>query len=711
MSLHAAPVAKKIPTERQFHGDTYVDQYEWLRDKENPEVLAHLAAENDWTAERTAHLGNLTEQLVSEIAARTQQTDVSLPQRDGQWWYFRRTWEGKQFPALYRVPDHGYRPSFAELEGAALVWDGNALADGQEFFSTSGFVPSPDGTRGALGVDYSGDEHFTIRVFAIDSGEVIDDAVVGTGYGLAWTADSTGIVYTKVDAAWRQYQVWLHTIGTHTSMDTLLYQEDDDRFDVIVNPSRDGHWIVVWSASTNTREVHLVATAQPHAEPILVCARIPGLDYTVEPAEDHLLVVHNSNSPDFELAAAPIRTSTPKEWITLLEPEEGERITDVDAFRDFAAISLRSGGEPRIRVMRRIDRRTHHIPDTGIYREPHERTIWEESVPIPSEELATTELYPTPCWESPEVIYTTESLLTPPTQFSYTVDSGEVRAVKVQETPGYDRGRYALRGVSVTAADGTPLPLTIAYRSDIQPDGHNPGYIYGYGSYEVSNDPYFWPGFVSLLDRGVVIGWTHVRGGGEMGRSWYEDGRLLSKKNTFTDFIDCARWLITSGWVAPDRLAAEGRSAGGLLMGAVANMAPETFRAIHAGVPFVDALTTILNPDLPLTSGEWEEWGNPIESEEVYAYMKSYSPLENVRAVEYPAILATTSLNDIRVFYVEPTKWVQVLREKALNDPLARPIVEKIEMVAGHAGQSGRYNRWRQQAFIYAWLLDQIGVH
>ena len=704
------PVAAKKPTERHFHGDLFIDNYEWFRDKTNEELLSHLEAENAWTEERTSHLAGLQEQFLSELISRTQETDTSLPWRDGHWWYFRRTWEGKEYPALYRVPEGEGRPSFDQLDQAALVWDGNQLAEGQEFFGTSEFVVSPDGQLGALGVDFSGDEHFTVRIFRIDTGEVVDDAVVGAGYGLAWTADSTGIVYSRVDSAWRQFQTWLHTIGRPTSQDRLLFQEDDERFEVIHAPSRDGQWIVIQSASRTTTEVRLVATAQPYSDPILVCARIPGLDYSVEPAEDHLLVVHNSDSRDFSLSAAPIRTSTPKEWIALFAPEPGERVNDVDAFRDFAVISLRSGGEARLRVMRRIDRNHGNVRESVVYREPHERTIWEDSVPVPSEALATTELYANPWWETKEIVYTTESLLTPPTQSSYTVERGEVTVLKVQDAPGYDRHRFTQQGIMVPSRDGTEIPMTIAYRADIEPNGHNPGYIYGYGSYEVSNDPYFWPGFVSLMERGVVVAWTHIRGGGEMGRAWYEDGRLLSKKNTFTDFIDCATWLQDSGWVAKDRLAADGRSAGGLLMGAVANMAPSVFRAIHAGVPFVDALTTILNPDLPLTVGEWEEWGNPIESSEVYEYMKSYSPVENVQKVEYPAILATTSLNDIRVFYVEPTKWVQVLREKALNDPIERPILEKIEMVAGHAGKSGRYNRWRNQAFIFTWLLDQIGV-
>ena len=335
---------------------------------------------------------------------------------------------------------------------------------------------------------------------------------------------------------------------------------------------------------------------------------------------------------------------------------------------------------------------------------------WTTPAIIPSEPLASIEVDENYEWEACEVVCSLQSLLTPPTQFGYAPVTGEKRLLKELEVPNYDRDAYTQEGVWVETDDGALVPMTVVHRADLKPDYTNPGYIYGYGSYEISMDPVFRPSFISILQRGVVVAFAHPRGGGEMGRAWYEEGRLLKKRNTFTDFIACARWLRTSGWVAEGRLAAEGRSAGGLLMGAVANLAPSEFRAIHAGVPFVDALTTILKPELPLTVGEWEEWGNPIESEEVYRYMQSYSPTENVGRREYPAILATTSLNDIRVLYVEPTKWVQILRDRATNDPIERPILEKIEMVAGHGGKSGRYDAWRERAFEIAWMLDQLGV-
>ena len=751
-----APIAKKIPTTRTFHGDSYVDNYEWLRDKNSYDVLDLLEAENAWTAERTAHIYPLQEAIVDEIASRTRENDTTAPVRQGDWWYVTRTWEGKQYPATFRLPinssDPARRPVFDGSEH--LVWDGNSLGEGAEFFAISSFAPSPDGRLGALGVDFTGDEHFRLRIFDIETGAVIDDAVSGLGYGLAWTSDSNAVVYSRVDDSWRMWQIWLHRIGSPTWEDKLLFQEDDERFEAFHWASRDGRWIVLRSASTSTSEVLLYDVAHIDNPPIVVCPRRQGLDYSVEPADDLLLIVHNANVPDFEVAYASVGQSDPEEWTAIFTPEAGERVVAVDAFRDFAVISMRSGGQPQLRSMLRsassepsTDQsnagvfNTHNSAaanssdktarsgksdangsglaslaadsqssDEGAGARAPRSLPWTTPAIIPSEPLASIEVDENYEWEACEVVCSLQSLLTPPTQFGYAPVTGEKRLLKELEVPNYDRDAYTQEGVWVETDDGALVPMTVVHRADLKPDYTNPGYIYGYGSYEISMDPVFRPSFISILQRGVVVAFAHPRGGGEMGRAWYEEGRLLKKRNTFTDFIACARWLRTSGWVAEGRLAAEGRSAGGLLMGAVANLAPSEFRAIHAGVPFVDALTTILKPELPLTVGEWEEWGNPIESEEVYRYMQSYSPTENVGRREYPAILATTSLNDIRVLYVEPTKWVQILRDRATNDPIERPILEKIEMVAGHGGKSGRYDAWRERAFEIAWMLDQLGV-
>ncbi|MDY5152677.1 oligopeptidase B [Actinobaculum suis] len=773
------PVAKKIPTERVFHGDTYIDNYEWLRNKEDPEVLELLGAENAYTDALLAPLEPLRQNLYAEYKARTVEADTTVPQRCGDWWYYERTWEGRQYPAVYRIPATGEERPQPGGPYEQLVWDGNSLAAGEEFFRVSGFMPSPDGKLGAMGVDFQGGETFTLRVFEIETGLVVDDSVTNIGYGLAWAADSSGVIYTRTNAAWRSYQVWLHPLAAQT--DILLFQEDDERFEVSLEASRNNKWVTVTSESRTTTEVRLIPTASPadQSTHYVVLPRQDGLEYQVEPAGNQLLITHNLNNPDFEIASAPMCTSNLAEWVTVFSPQAGERIDAVEAYRDFAVISMRSGGETELRVMHRATRpprvlldapaialptpqlaesapapeagATASAPESSAAASPASTTPntaasqiaaasgavpvtgetgeaaqtasetetetesaantpateWETPVVIPRVPGSTVATQPDAYWEASEVVYTEQSLLEPPTQRVFEPATRRQHTLKQRQVPGYDHTRYEQQNVWVTARDGVQVPMTIVYRKGLQPDGTNPGYIYGYGSYEVSLDPYFSVSWASFLDRGVVIAWTHLRGGGELGRAWYEDGKLDKKKNTFHDFVDCGNWLLESGWVAPGRLAAEGASAGGLLIGAAINEAPELFRTVVAGVPFVDALTTILQPELPLTVGEWEEWGNPVEDPDVYAYMKSYSPVENVRQVQYPSVLATTSLNDVRVFYVEAAKWVQVLREQTANGP-DRPILLKIEMVAGHAGKSGRYGAWEQRAFEQAWLLDQI---
>ncbi|MGJ9517359.1 S9 family peptidase [Actinotignum sp. GS-2025b] len=747
------PIAKKIPTERTFHGDTYVDNYEWLRDKSDPDVRALLDAENAYFREQTAGLGDLRDNLVAEFKARTKEADRALPYRVGDWWYYRRTFQDRQYPAMFRTPARGAaRPDLNTSFPEFPVWDGNELALGEEFFLCGGFMPSPDGKLGAMSVDFTGDEHFTLRIFDIETGQIVDDSVRNIGYGLAWTADSSAVAYSRVDDSWRQWQVNLHRIGDFN--DTILFQENDERFSVDHEQSRNGKWIIIRSASVTSSDVRFISTENIEQR-VKILDRREGLEYTAEPAGDQVLIVHNANRPDFEVASAPLRTSTPEEWDPIFVPEEGERVDYVEAYAGHAVISMRSEGQTQLRVMRRerplsaasaigstppvavtSDSGTVSGTDDAATVAPAQPAAdmpaalgapapdaanaapatpaanhgWSAPVAIPTGEGSFVETYPEGNWFTSRVVFTEQSILEPPTQKAFDPITGDIEVLRTLDIPGYDPSLYTQDAVWVTARDGVEIPLTVVRRADIHPDGTNPGYLYGYGSYEVSNEPYFSIYRLSLLDRGVVIGWSHIRGGGELGRRWYDDGKLLRKKNTFNDFVDSARWLIDSGWVAPDRLVAEGGSAGGLLIGAAINQAPELFRAVHAAVPFVDALTTILKPELPLTVGEWEEWGNPVASPEVYAYMKEYSPVENVReGVEYPAVLATTSLNDIRVLYVEPTKWVQVLREKTKPNP-ERPILERIEMVAGHAGKTGRYDAWRERAEEVAWMLDQVGA-
>ena len=693
----AAPAPEHRRTERTFHGDTVVDPYEWMRDKTDPEVIAHLEAENAYADARTAHLDRLRGTLVEEFVGHTQETDLSVPVRRGDWWYITRTTAGHDYPRFTRVADAGARPEVEPgvmLEGEQLLLDAQAEAAGHEFYSLGGLVPSPDHTLLAVAVDTAGDERFTLVVKDIASGQVLDEAVTGAGYGLAFSADQQWLFYARVDDAWRQHQIWRHRLGTAMSEDQLVLEEPDERFMIGVDRSRDGSTLVIQAGSTTTTEAWLLDLADPTSAPVPAGGRRDGVDYGLEHAGDRLLVVHNHGHRGFALAQAPLED--PAAWEDLLVAADGERLLAVEAFADFVALELRSGGLASVRVIPRA-------ADGSLL-------IEAASTITHGGELDTVELDTNPNWDQTAVRYQLTSMLTPTTVAERDVATGEGTILRVTPVPGYDPSLYVERREWATAADGTAIPLSVVARREVTADGTAPGYLYGYGSYEMSIDPSFVPTRLSLLDRGLVLAIAHVRGGGEMGRDWYERGKLLEKKNSFTDFVAAAEHLTGTGLVDPDRLGAEGRSAGGLLMGAVANLAPERFRAVIAGVPFVDTLTTILDPSLPLTVGEWEEWGDPLHEAEVYAYMKEYTPYENVRAVQYPAIFASTSLNDTRVFFVEPAKWVARLRETVTSDQAERPIVFRCEMVAGHGGRSGRYRKWEQRADELAWLLDQLGA-
>ena len=695
--LPDAPAPARRPVERTFHGDTVTDPYEWMRDKTDPEVIAHLEAENAYADARTAHLDALRRTLVDEFVGHTQETDLSVPVRRGDWWYITRTTAGDDYPRFTRVADTGSMPQVEAgvmLEGEQVLLDAQAEAAGHEFYSLGGLLPSPDHTLFASAVDTAGDERFTLRVVEIATGEVLDESVTGTGYGIAFSTDQQWLFYARVDDAWRQHQIWRHRIGADPSEDVLVLEEPDERFMIGFDRSRDGSTLVIQAGSTTTTEAWLLDLADPTSAPVPAGGRRDGVDYTLEHAGDRLLVVHNDGHEGFALAqAAP---GAPGDWEELLVAGEGERLLGVEAFAGFVALELRSGGLAVVRLIPRA-------ADGSL--------LLEQAADVThGGELDTVELDANPNWGQTSVRYQLTSMLTPTTVAERDVATGATEVLRVTPVPGYDPSLYVERREWARAADGTAIPLSVVARKEAAADGTAPGYLYGYGSYEMSIDPSFVPTRLSLLDRGVVIAIAHVRGGGEMGRDWYEHGKLLEKKNSFSDFVAAAEHLGTSGLVDPARLGAEGRSAGGLLMGAVANLAPERFRAIIAGVPFVDALTTILDPSLPLTVGEWEEWGDPLHDPAVYAYMKEYTPYENVREAEYPAIFASTSLNDTRVFFVEPAKWVARLRETVTSDQSERPILFRCEMVAGHGGRSGRYRKWEQRADELAWLLDQLGA-
>lgn len=709
------PVAATGEHVRTHHGDRVEDPYEWLRDPQDPSVLAHLEAENAWTAERTAHLEPVREAIFTEIRSRTRETDLTVPVPAGPWWYYTRTREGQQYPTYCRAPLHD-RAAVPELDperplpGESVLLDANAAADGSEFFALGAYEISPDHGRLAWSADVTGDERFDLRVVDLGTGEVLDDSVRGVGYGAVFSRDGRHLLYVRVDEAWRPFEVWCHEIGADVASDVLVHREEDERFWLGIDRSRDDRWIILGLGSRTTSEVHLLDADDPTGPLRCVSPREPGVEYDVEPAGDHLLVVHNARQREWDLAWAPLEATSREQWQPLLDAGEGERFLGVDAYDDVAVLTLRRGGVPSARLLPRVTRSGTPSPqDYGPARE----------VVVGDDPMATVSVLGAAdpdtdrlrvsheSWVSPRAIY---DLVLGMDVSSDGAATDELVLLRRHPVENVDLDDYEQRREWVTARDGTQVPVSLITRRGTVPDGTSPGLIYGYGSYEISMDPYFSVARLSLLDRGVVYAVAHVRGGGEMGRGWYEDGRLLDKPHTFTDFVDCAAWLHESGWVAPDRLAAEGGSAGGLLMGAVTNLAPDRFRAVLAEVPFVDTLTTILRPELPLTVGEWDEWGNPLADPEVYQVMRGYSPYENVAAREYPAILATTSLHDTRVSFTEPAKWVARLRATVTNDPLARPVLLRTEMSAGHGGRSGRYDAWRETAADWSFVLDQIGA-
>ncbi|MEU4419425.1 S9 family peptidase [Actinoplanes sp. NPDC024001] len=684
MTIEGPPTARQVPSTRAFHGDTVTDEFAWLTKKDDPATIAHLEAENAWTEQATAHLSGLRETAFQEIRRRTQETDLSVPSRKGGYWYYTRTVEGKQYGIHCRVPvrpGETAPPMDEEKPGEQILLDGNELAAGKEFFALGTFDVSPDGDWLAYSTDFAGDERFTLRVKNLRTGEVLADEVPGTFYGSAWSADASTLFYITVDEAWRPYRVWRHTIGA--TEDVLIYEEPDERFWVGVDLSRSEKFIVIDAQSKITSEVRVIPADQPAAEPFVIAERRQGVEYSVEHHGHRFLILHNLDAEDFALACTSV--DNPGEWVELIAHEPGTRLESVDAFARHVVVSLRRDGLTGLRVM------TDGSTDT------YDMTFPE---PLYSVHLAGNPEYDT---ASVRISYT--SLVTPESVFDVDLVTRAMTLRKQKPVlGGYDPADYEQFREWATAPDGVRVPISIVARKGTPRDGSAPAVLYGYGSYEHSVDPYFSIARLSLLDRGVVFAIAHVRGGGEMGRRWYETGKMLAKKNTFTDFVACAQALVRNRWTSASRLVARGGSAGGMLMGAVANLAPEAFAGILAEVPFVDPLTSILDPSLPLTITEWEEWGNPLESAEVYSYMKSYSPYENVTKQAYPRILAVTSLNDTRVLYHEPTKWIARLRSVAPGGDY----LLKTEMGAGHGGPSGRYDAWREEAFNIAWILDVL---
>ncbi|GAB2498315.1 S9 family peptidase [Promicromonospora xylanilytica] len=740
------PSTARRPTARTFHGDTVTDDYEWLRQKDDPEVVAHLEAQNAWTLARQEHLAPLRQTLFDEIKGRTLETDLSVPSRDGDWWYYARTVEGQQYPIHARYPAAGpddWTPRLLEpgepVPGEQVLLDQNVAADGHDFFALGSLDVSEDGARLLHAADTAGDERYTLRVRDLATGEDLADEVRDTAPGALFAPDGEHVFYLTVDEAWRPWRVWRHRLGTPASEDALVFEEPDERYWVGVGLSRSKKYLQIELGSKVTSESWLLESDNPTGEFRVVWPRREGVEYTVEHAvlpaglveppslseppslvepletqdpasatRDVLLILHNKDALNFELVCSPVpapgETVTPEAATVVVPHAPDVRLEGVSASKRYLVLYYRREAISRSAVLpleTRLDQRDWDFQEIS-FGQPLESVGAGVGV-----------------WDQPNLKAGYTSFVTPQSLYLYDVASGERTLLKQQPVlGGYDPGDYDQRREWAVAEDGTRIPISLVWRKDKvrfaadpatgsgAPDEPAPLLLYGYGAYEMSIDPYFSVPRLSLLDRGVVFAIAHVRGGGEMGRAWYDDGKLAAKRNTFTDFVAAGRHLVAAGWTASDRMVADGGSAGGLLVGAATNLAPELFAGVLAGVPFVDALTSMLDPTLPLTVTEWDEWGDPLHDPEVYAYMRSYSPYENVAddAAHYPRILATTSFNDTRVLYVEPAKWVARLQAAGA------PAMLKIEMSAGHGGVSGRYSAWEQIAFEHAWVLDVLGL-
>ncbi len=679
------PLARPVP--RTLHGDTVVDSYRWMQDKESEEVLAHLRAENDYTDARVAHLADLRETLFQEIKSRIQETDLSVPAPKGNWWYLSRTEEGKQYPLSCRRSGSADGPE-------EVLLDGNLLAGDSNYFALGLFEVSPDHGIVAYSTDYDGSEQYTLRFRDLASGRELPDVIPGTYYGGAWSRDASWFFYTRPDDAMRPYQLWRHELGTPPESDAVVIQEDDERFFLDVGSTRSEDWILVTLQSQVTSEVWMIDAADAAAAPRCVRPREQGVEYWAEhlrgdaadPGDGGRLVILTTlDAPNGRLVESPV--GNPGAWKEILAHRDDVKLDGLDAFEAHLVAWSRTDGTSGITV----------LPTNG-------GTTRELSFPEPVRTVdASTNLE----FETGLLRFEYESLVTPSSIYEEDLDSGERRLLKQQPVlGGYQPDDWESLREWAVADDGTRIPISLVRPKGARVDGSSPLVLYGYGAYESNSDPWFSAGRLSLLERGVGFAIAHVRGGGELGRPWYEGGKLANKQNSFGDLIACAEHLIERDYTRADRLAIRGGSAGGLLVAAALNQRPDLFRAVVAEVPFVDVVNTMLDETLPLTVTEWEEWGNPALPEQ-YAWLRAYCPYENIAARPYPRILATAGLNDPRVAYWEPAKWVAALRDQTTG---SEPILLKTEMGAGHGGPSGRYDAWHEEALVLAFLLDAFGL-
>jgi oligopeptidase B len=673
------PVARVAPKVDTIHGEILVDDYYWLRDKQNPEVMAHLEAENAYTAAGTQHTEALRERLYHEILGRIKETDLSVPYRDGDYWYYTRTEQGKSYPIFCRK-----RGTLSAPE--EVILDQNALAAGKNFHALGGVDVSPDAQLLLYLEDTTAFREYTLYVKELGTGR-LTDSIAGVWNGTAWTDDNRTFFYMTADSAKRGNAVWRHVIGTARDQDVKVFQEDNVLNDVSVFRSRSGKYVFIPADGYTSSEWRVIPTATPTATPWVIAPRRAGVEYNVEHADGFFLLYTNDQARNFRLVRVPESDPAPANWTDWLPHRDSVFVEGVDAFKRFIVVSERSGGLRRLRVTEVATNQSHYVTFPAV----------------------AYGVFPgnNPEFDTRTFRFSYSSFVTPSSVYDYDLQTRTRVLKKRTEIPsGYDSSRYEVRRFMAPARDGAQVPVSVLLQRGTPQDGSRPLLLYAYGSYGATIEPTFNSAVLSLVDRGFVYAIAHIRGGQEMGRQWYDDGKMMNKMNTFRDYIDVALDLVRRQYTSPDRLIANGGSAGGLLMGVVANMRPDLFRAVVAEVPFVDVINTMMDASLPLTAQEWEQWGNPQIADQ-YAYMRRYSPYDNVAAQDYPWILVTTSFNDSQVMYWEPAKWVAKLRARKTG---AQPLYFKINLAGGHGGSSGRYDRLRETAFKYAFMLDAVGL-
>lgn len=672
-----APVAKKVAEEMTIHDDTRVDQYYWMNQRDSDDVINHLNEENTYTKEMFSHLEDYQEELFEEIKGRFKQNDMSVPYDYNGYTYQTRYEEGKEYAIYERSP--------VGTSDTELLLDANVEADKYDFYSVGGLNVSPNNKIMAFGEDTLSRRIYTVKFKDLETGELLEDFIPNTNGSVTWAEDNKTVFYSVKDDALRSYKIFKHKLGTPVSEDVEVYHEADETFGTYIYKTKSRKYIVIGCFQSISTEFRVIPADQPDAEFKIFQARERDLEYNIDHFGDSWYVITNMDAQNFRLMRTDLDKTSKENWEEVIAHRSDVLLEGMDIFEDYLVLSERKNGINQIRVM----------PWEG---EEHYIDFKEDAY------MAYTSTNPDFNTDKLRLGFT--SLTTPNTIFEYDMADQSFKTLKETEVlGGFDKSNYKSERIYVTARDGVKVPVSIVYHKDTKIDGTAPCLLYGYGSYGASMDPYFSATRLSLLDRGFVYALAHIRGGQEMGRQWYEDGKLLNKKNTFNDFVDCGKYLVANKYAAEDNLFAMGGSAGGLLMGAVVNQAPDMWKGIVSAVPFVDVVTTMLDESIPLTTGEYDEWGNPNDKE-FYEYIKSYSPYDNIEAKDYPAMLVTTGYHDSQVQYFEPAKYVAKLREMKTDN---NPLVFHINMDAGHGGQSGRFRRFKETAMEYAFMLDLAG--